>query len=195
MAIIEKNPAAEAFPVVGGSEVPSELATAARGLEDQARLRQETVAAAARRDSDRPAAPRKRRSSLGGAALKLEVFGTIDGYHLYWENDDTNRIEILLNEGFDYVKPSEVGMERAAHRIVADGDITDRVSKFVGTTEEGKPMRAYLMKCPNELWEEIQDSIHDLTTERDRDILEAHNRSDDRYQPKGYQSKIQSGRR
>ena len=199
MAIKEQTPAPKApetpVAVIGETEIPASLESAARGLEDRARLRQEAATAAARRDSDRPAATRRRRSNLGGATLKLEVFGSISGYHLYWENDDGHRLELLLAEGFEFVKPSEVGMERTSTRIVSDDDVTDRVSKYVGTTEEGKPMRAYLMKCPLDIWEEIQESIHDVTAARDRDILDSHNRDDNRYQPKGYKSKIETGRR
>lgn len=182
-------------PVVGETEIPMSLQTAARGLEDQARARQEKAEAAARRDSERPVAPRRRRTNLGGASLKLEVHGSISGYHLYWENDDGHRLELLLSEGFEFVKPEEVNMARTSTRIVSDDDVTDRVSKYVGTTDDGKPMRAYLMKCPDEVWEDIQESIHDVTAARDRDILDSHNRGDDRYQPKGYKSKIETGSR
>lgn len=200
MAITEKQITTSNIPVMGETEVPSELAAAARGLENQAARRQEAAAAeatapAARRDSERSTAARKRRSNLGGASLKLEVFGRIDGCHLYWENDDNNRLELLLNEGFDFVRPEEVGMARAVTRVVVDSELTDRISKHVGTTEDGKPMRAYLLKCPDDIWEDIQASIADLTEERDRDILESHHRADDRYQPKGYESKVKTGRR
>lgn len=185
-----------AVDVIGETEIPASLASSARGLEDQARLRREAAAeAAARRDSERPVAPRTRRTRLGGAQLKLDVVGRISGYHLYWENDQGHRLELLLEEGFEFVKPSEVGMARASERIVVDSEVTDRVSKHVGTTDDGKPMRAYLLKCPDEIWEEIQESITSLTDQRDRDILDSHNTGDDRYKPKGYDTKIKSGRR
>lgn len=193
MAIQETKTPVE---VIGESEVPASLASAARGLEDQSRLRREAAAeAAARRNSERPVAPRARRTRLGGAQLKLDVIGRIDGYHLYWENDSGHRLELLLEEGFEFVTPDEVGMARSAERIVVDSEVTNRVSKYVGTTDDGKPMRAYLLKCPVEIWEEIQESITSLADQRDRDILDSHNSSDDRYKPKGYDTKIQSGRR
>lgn len=182
---------------IGTGEVPQTLESAGRGIEDVRRAREEAAAVAAtRNDSQRPAAPRSRRSNLGGAQLKLEVFNAnIPGHHLFWENDVDARIERLLGEGFEFVTPEEVGMARMSNRVVADSDLSDRVSKYVGTTDDQKPMRAFLLKCPNDIWEDIQYCIADLTDARDRDILDAANRSDDRYQPKGFDTKIVSGRR
>ena len=177
---------------IGTQETPTMLSAAAVDG---------TAPRPARRGQDSEAAPvasapRKRRTNLGGASLKLEVTTTIAGCHLYWENDIEARLERLLAEGFDFVSPSEVGMHNVTGRIVADTDVTDRVSKYVGTTEEGKPMRAYLMKCPDDIWEDIQDCISDLADSRDRDILDSANRATgDRYKPSGYDTKVSSGRR
>lgn len=187
---------------IGTTEIPTTLAQpAGNSSTRQARREVEAAAAAANEEvarlaSQRASAKRSRRSNLGGAQLKLEITATIDGFHLYWENDVDARIERLLSEGFDFVTPSEVGMRNVTGRIVADTDITDRVSKYVGTTDDGKPMRAFLMKCPLDLWEDIQDCIADLADSRDQDILDSANRATgDRYKPTGYESKITSGRR
>lgn len=186
---------------IGTSEAPTTLAKAAAGLEGLAARREEQAAAqvavAATRDtSQRKSAARTRRTALGGAQLKLEVtIASLPGFHLFWENDTDNRLERLLQEGFEFCTPEEVGMARTATRVVVDSEITDRVSRHVGATDEGKPMRAFLMKCPLDLWEEIQDSISDLADSRDRDILESSDRGGERYQPKGYETKITSGLR
>lgn len=187
------------IPEIGTTEVPSTLAASARGLEDLARVREDRAVAAAvaatRDTSQRRTAARSRRTSLGGAQLKLEVTNTdVPGYHLFWENDTDNRLERLLAEGFEFCTPEEVGMARVSTRVVVDSEITDRVSRHVGATDEGKPMRAFLMKCPLDLWEDIQYSISDLADSRDRDILEAaENGGKERYQPKGFEIKITSG--
>jgi len=184
--------------VTGAGEVPSMLSKPAAGLEELGRIRAEAAAErASRNDSERPVASRSRRSNLGGATLKLEVFkSNLPGFHLYWENDADAKIERLLGEGFEFVTPEEVGMQRLTHRVVADSDLDNRVSKHVGTTDDGKAMRAYLMKCPNDIWEDIQYCINDLADSRDRDILESASRGNgDRYQPKGYETKVTSGTR
>lgn len=153
----------------------------------------EADAAAIRKNSDRSVAPRSRRGGLGGPTLKLNVFGTIDGFHLYWENDTDSKIQQLLQEGFDFVDPKEVGMET---RVVVDGDISNKLSKFVGTKEDGTPMRAYLMKCPLDIWEDIQHDIADLTSSRDSAIRDsAETPAADRYKPEGYTSELKTGRK
>jgi len=160
---------------------------------DRIAAKAEEAAAAARSTSERKEAPRSRRSSLGGPTLKLNVYGTVEGFHLYWENDVDAKIQQLLQEGFEFVDPKEVGME---DRVVLDGDISNKVSKFVGTKEDGKPMRAYLMKCPLDIWEDIQHDIADLTASRDSAIrASAETPGADRYKPKGYDSELKTGRR
>jgi len=183
--------------IIGANESPAMLSKGAVGLEDLGRIKAEEAAAAAavRNVSERKESPRSRRTDLGGAQLKLEVFNAvIPGWHLYWENDSDARIERLLQNGFEFVTPEEAGMKRVTHRVVADGDLDNRVSKYVGTTEDCKAMRAYLMKCPEDIWDDIQHCINDLADSRDRDILESASRSTgDRYQPKGYETKVTSG--
>lgn len=121
-------------------------------------IAQKTVNAAsearvARTNSEREVAPRERTNTLGGleARLKLAVRGEIDGHVLYWENDQNGAIEELLYEGFEFVKPSEIAL---TSHVVKDADLIDRVSRFVGRQEDGTPLRAFLMKCPEEIWDE-----------------------------------------
>jgi hypothetical protein len=186
----------EQTEAIGSNEVPATLSADAVSLENVGRKRAE-AAAATRNSSEREEKPRSRRNpGLGGAQLKLEVGKAgIPGFHLYWENDTDARIERLLGAGFEFVTKEEVGMSQVTQRVVADSEIDSRVSKYVGTTDDGKPMRAYLMKCPDELWEDIQYCINDLADSRDRDILESANRGGERYQPKGYETKVNSGMR
>lgn len=114
-----------------------------------------TTTPVARRQSDRPEAKRERPANFGGPRLKLSVIGEIPGYHLYWENDENGAIEQLLYEGFSFVEPKEVRMQS---HIVADADVADRVSRYVGQKADGSPLRAYLMKCPDEIWAERESS-------------------------------------
>jgi hypothetical protein len=107
------------------------------------------AAPTSRRQSERTEAPRQRDSNFGGPRLKLSVAGRIDGFHLYWENDDDGAIEQLLTEGFSFADPKEVKMQS---HIVADADVASRVSRFVGKKADGSPLRAFLLKCPDEVW-------------------------------------------
>lgn len=106
------------------------------------------------RSPKREEAPRTRVTGFGGPRMKLSVPFHIEGMHLYWENDDDNgAIEELLYEGFSFVTKDEVGLDRTAERaVVADDDVTSRVSRYVGKKEDGTAMRAYLLKCPEEVW-------------------------------------------
>ena len=140
--------------------------------------------ASARRESQRPTAERTRvNPGFGGPRLKLSVNGEIPGYHLYWENDDEGAIEQLLFEGFEFVEPSEVHM---TSHIVADADTANRVSRYVGKKADGSPMRAYLLKCPDEVWADREAYRYSEADERDRAIREGQIQPDSgRYMPKG----------
>ena len=108
-----------------------------------------------RRGSQRKEEVRERPANFGGPRMKMAVYGSIPGYHLYWENDDEGAIEQLLYEGFSFVRPDEVGMQSATmskKAIVADSDVTDRVSRYVGSKADGSPLRAYLLKCTDDVW-------------------------------------------
>lgn len=198
MTIDTANTAERDIPVMGLGDVPETLTKAATGIEGLGRARAERAEAAARTAEARPeGAVRRRRTSLGAPQLKLGVATTnLEGYHLFWANDQDNYIESLLEEGFEYCTPEEVRMGRASHNTVtADSDVVNRVSKHVDTTTEGQAMRAYLLKCPLDLWEDIQSNVSDLADSRDQDIRESAERGGDRYQPKGYQTKVTSGSR
>lgn len=129
--------------------------------------REERREASARKDSDRQQAERVRPAGFGGPRLKLSVFGEIPGYHLYWENDEDGAVEQLLHEGFEFVEPSEVSMQS---HIVADKDLANRISRFVGKKADGSPLRAYLMKIPEDLWQEREAYRYAQADERDQAI-------------------------
>ncbi len=154
----------------------------------------DTPKPAIRNEQERPAAVRNRPASFGGARLKLEVFGTIPGYHLYWENDENAAIEQLLSEGFDFVTAEEVGMTSKTTRIVADKDVDGRFSKYVGTRADGTgPLRAFLLKCPDELWEDRQAMRGEQDDLRDQAIREGHiGNVDSSYTPHGYKSSVKT---
>jgi len=143
---------------------------------------------AARRESDRPAAQRERPKNFGGPRLKLSVIGEIPGYHLYWENDDEGAIEQLLYEGFEFVEPSEVKM---SSHIVSDKDLANRVSRYVGKKADGSPLRAYLLKCTDEIWSEREADRYAQADLKDMAIRSGKVMNDpSAYIPKGVSNSI-----
>lgn len=150
-----------------------------------------TVAAVIRRESQRSGAARVRPENLGGIRLKLSVIGRIEGFHLYWENDDEGAIEQLLHEGFEFVQPSEVSMQS---HIVMDSDIADRVSRYVGKKADGTPMRAFLLKCSDEEWADREASRYAQANAWDNDIRAGRVQQDSgRYTPKGVRIALDTG--
>lgn len=148
------------------------------------------TAAISTRDGVKGTATRSRNEDLGGLQLKLSVRGEIEGHHLYWANDDAGEIEQLLYEGFDFVAPEEIG--RAAE-LVADMDVGHRVSRYVGRLPDGSPMRAYLLKCPNELWEARASRGQRQAEEWDNQIRNGRmkpQKGDGQYVPSGVSSHL-----
>lgn len=142
-------------------------------------------------------AERERPSNFGGARLKLAVAGSIEGYHLYWANDEAGEVETLLDEGFEFVQASEVRAGKVGRQaVVADDDIGNRISRYVGKDSDGSPMRAYLLKCKDAVWAERQ-----AAREAEADGLDASIRAqavrtgDGRYVPKGLESSIKTNRK
>ena len=144
--------------------------------------------AAVRRESQRPEAPRERVKNFGGPRLKLGVLGEIPGYHLYWENDEEGAIEQLLYEGFEFALPIEV---RMVSHIVQDADVADRVSRYVGKKADGTPLRAYLLKCPDEVWADLEADRYAQADAWDSAIREGKIQADpSMYRPKSADIKL-----
>ena len=141
-----------------------------------------------RRDGQRPQAPRTRPANFGGPRLKLSVNGEIPGYHLYWENDDDGAVEQLLYEGFEFVTQDEISL---TSHVVQDADITSKVSRYVGKKADGSPMRAYLLKCPDDIWAEREQARYEAADNWDNAVRQGQVAPDSgRYRPKGVASSI-----
>jgi hypothetical protein len=96
---------------------------------------------------------RERENDLGGLTLQLDVRGEIPGYKL----------------GFDFVVQDELYAKQA--KIVPDEEITSVISRFVkGTRNDGQALRAYLLKCPEDQWQEIESRRYRAADKWDADI-------------------------
>jgi hypothetical protein len=114
-------------------------------------------------------AERERENDLGGLTLQLNVRGEIPGHKLSWVNDEDGGIETKLELGFDFVTQDELNAKQA--KIVPDEEITNVISRFVkGTRSDGQALRAYLLKCPDDLWAEIESRRYRAADKWDADI-------------------------
>lgn len=121
--------------------------------------------------------------NYGGPRLKLQVNQQIPGYHLYWGNDDEGQLEYLLEQGFEFVTSGEVSLSQG---IVSDAELTSRISRHAGLKADGTPMRAYLLKIPEDIWREIEDARYAQADAWDKAIHEeAIERDSHRYRPDG----------
>lgn len=89
---------------------------------------------------------RRRRSSVGGHALKLSA-PTREGYTRRWFNDDGNRI----------ADAQELGYEHVTDTAIKSSGPGSSVSRLVGSKANGEPLHAFLMETPNELYAEGVD--------------------------------------
>lgn len=95
----------------------------------------------------------------------------IAGFHLHWFNDDENRLAQAMEGGYDFVDPQETmvnSFSLGGDPVGTGTDLGTRVSVVVGTKKDGSTMRAYLMKIPQEYFNEDQaagqervDQVHD----------------------------------
>jgi hypothetical protein len=129
----------------------------------------ETAAeAAARIRREREAGLRPR--AMNGMTHKLQVYGELPGYRMVIANDSRNRIPELLHFGWTMVDADEI---KAVNGNVTsyNTDPGNRVRFTVGTQENGDPMYAYLLKLPEELWQEHQDENERLCARVDAQLL------------------------
>ena len=104
-------------------------------------------------------AVRRKRNVFNGTKGKLSVDANIPGHHLHILNDDKNRIQDALDNGYEFVKPDEVsGMNDNV--VARNGDLGDsRIRFLVGSKEKGEPMYAYLMKIRQKWYDEDQAEL------------------------------------
>jgi hypothetical protein len=98
---------------------------------------------------------RQTRTPLDGRVEKLRVYGKIPGYHLHIFNEDGARLEEAQRAGYAFVKRGEiqnVGRDVASFNT----DPGENVRFVVGKRDNGNPMYGYLMKIPEEIFQEDQ---------------------------------------
>lgn len=111
---------------------------------------------------------RGKRASFNGTEGKLRVSHQIPGYHLHIFNDTPGRIEQALEVGYTFVSPDEVG-GTSTNVVSRNTDLGDKVRFLVGT-DGLNPQYGYLMKLPQEYYEEDQKELQDRNDLSDKAI-------------------------
>jgi hypothetical protein len=187
-----QQPAKDAPVTADATKVPSPAAQRPEEMDRFALAVRAREAARAKEAAERTGtAKREREPDLGGLVLKLSVVGTIPGHQMYWANDEKGEIEELIYQGFDFVEPGEV---RRAANLVGDSDLSNRISRYVGTRDDGSPLRAYLLKCPDELWNERQAAKQYQASAWDEQIRNGRMKPTDKtqYIPKGVSNHLET---
>ena len=129
-------------------------------------------------------AVRAERVPLGAPRLKLAIKEKNPNFVTRWVNDSGARLENAMDGGYRFVEHDvTIGTGDMAS---GDTDPGARMSKIVGTNEDGTPMRAYLMQIDRAMYEEDQDAKEE-ETKRTESAIRAGNpdgkASDGRYIP------------
>ena len=112
---------------------------------------------------------RRNRGAFNGTRGKLQVGNLIQGYHLYFFNDEPGRIATALDAGWEFVSPEEVGYN-ASNVTDTNVDLGDRVSVMGSTDALGKPVQQILLKIKQDWWEEDQAEIQSRNDKTDASI-------------------------
>lgn len=119
-------------------------------------------------------AARTERVPLGVPRTKLSA-PKRHGYQRRWVNDDgKGRLQNAKAGGYTFVEDPDlrVGEDDGASKS------DSRVSRIVGRRDDGKPLRAFLMEIPSELFKQDQASKQAALDEMDRAIRKGRVRSD-----------------
>lgn len=97
---------------------------------------------------------RRQRVPFSANRKRLQIDQKFPGYHIRWFNDQDDRIQRALDAWWEHVKKKEVG--QVGDKDVSNGntDVNSNVSRVVGRTRDNQPIRAYLMKIKDELYQE-----------------------------------------
>lgn len=120
---------------------------------------------------------RRNRGAFNGTRGKLQVGHLIQGYHLYFFNDEPGRIQAALDAGWEFVSPEEVGYAstNVTNRNV---DLGDRVSVIGSKNDQGQPVAQVLLKIRQDWWQEDQDDIQRRNDRTDAAIRKGKGGSD-----------------
>lgn len=98
---------------------------------------------------------RKERIPLGIPKKKLD-FPHRPGFVRRIIVDRAGRLQDALNAGYQFVTEATLHGDAAPKDLTERESVDSRISRVVGTNEDGSPQRGYLMEIPEELYWEDQ---------------------------------------
>lgn len=134
---------------------------------------------------------KRKRIPFGTHRTKLDVEDVIEGYYLYWFNDQDGKLQRALDGGYEFVKRSEVPRLGQGQLHEENTDLNSKVSKVVS---KGKDViRAYLMKLPEEYHREdllAKEAINRQVDDALRAGQPGGNVVENQYVPKGHTQQV-----
>lgn len=137
-----------------------------------------------------PRVERKRGRPMSIPMQKMEVPEN-PGFHRHWLNDVGGRIQQALESGYTYVEKVNVELNEVG---VTPGntDLGSKVSMYVGTDEQGKPLKAYLMEIKQEWYDEDQEIIAQQANRVDEALKAGTSKDEHTYSKREWGSDIKS---
>lgn len=141
----------------------------------------------------KPGRPKKReRVGFGGHRTRLQLSQAEresfekEGYHVHWINDEYGAVQQAQAADYEFVHPSEARSVGSAELHEGNTDLGEKVSKIV--TKGNPPVRAYLMKIKQELYDEDRKATEALNQQVDKALVEGHSGGaniENQYTPEG----------
>lgn len=96
---------------------------------------------------------RRRRVPLGTQRTKLNV-PEDPRFKYHWFIDEPGRVESAVIAAYDFCSATEFPEYGVDEVLPGNSDLGTKISRVVGSHEDGRPMRAYLMRIPMEYYQE-----------------------------------------
>ena len=112
---------------------------------------------------------RKTRVPLGVPRMKLKA-EQAPGKVRRWVNDTVDRIHAAQEGGYEFVQRS-AGVKAGDPGAVFREGLDSRMSKVVGTKEDGSPLHAYLMEIDADWHKEDQAAKQEQINETERALM------------------------
>jgi hypothetical protein len=119
----------------------------------------------------------------------------IDGYHLHWMLGTPSRLAQAQKAGYTFVEDGETDINNfdlgGDAEASGNTDLGSRVSMVAGsdTGSDGDAVRLYLMKLPEELWEQDQSKLAEINEETAAN-LRGDNQIEEGYIPASHKKKV-----
>lgn len=136
----------------------------------------EELSKKAQQEFERKRRRRKHKAKFGQAVQKLGLseeqiqYFERRGEVVHWFNDKAGRLDKAEGLEWRFVTKDEItpdGIGKPGD-ITAVEDAGNKVSRVVGTEDNGQPITSYLMAIPKEFWEDDQKEKSDKVLERER---------------------------